>query len=69
MALTVLLLMLAMGVCFMRPAYAQESSGKVVRVGWYDSSYNTMDNRGRRSGYAYEYQQKIAAFKQEMAEA
>lgn len=62
MALTVLLLTLAMGACFMRTAHAQESSGKVVRVGWYDSSYNTMDNRGRRSGYAYEYQLKIAAY-------
>ena len=33
-----------------------------VRVGWYDSSYNTMDAFGRRSGYAYEYQLKIAAY-------
>ena len=35
---------------------------KVVRVGWYDSSYNNVDAFGRRSGYAYEYQLKIAAF-------
>ena len=26
---------------------------KHVRVGWYDSSYNTVDSDGRRSGYAY----------------
>ena len=38
------------------------SEEKVVRVGWYSSSFNRMDNFGRRSGYAYEYQMKIAAF-------
>ena len=43
-------------------ALAQEKESKVVRVGWYDSSYNTIDKFGRRSGYAYEYQLKIAAY-------
>jgi diguanylate cyclase (GGDEF)-like protein len=35
---------------------------KTVRVGWYDSSFNTVDQFGRRSGYAYEYQMKIAGY-------
>ena len=35
---------------------------KVVRVGWYESAYNNTDRFGHRSGYAYEYQQKIAAY-------
>ncbi len=35
---------------------------KTVRVGWYDSSYNTRDSSGRRTGYAYEYQLKISAY-------
>ena len=39
-----------------------DNAQKAVRVGWYDSSYNTIDAFGRRSGYAYEYQLKIAAF-------
>ena len=39
-----------------------EQAGKTVRVGWYDSSFNSMDSSGRRSGYAYEYQLKIAAY-------
>lgn len=43
-------------------ALAQEAGNKVVRVGWYDSSYNTVDKFGRRSGYAYEYQLKVAAY-------
>ena len=43
-------------------AYAQEASEKVVRVGWYDSTYNSVDQYGRRSGYAYEYQLKISAY-------
>jgi signal transduction histidine kinase/ABC-type amino acid transport substrate-binding protein/ActR/RegA family two-component response regulator len=37
-------------------------SKKVVRVGWYESAYNSTDRFGHRSGYAYEYQQKIAAY-------
>lgn len=39
-----------------------EDDAKVVRVGWYESSFNLKDNLGRRSGYAYEYQMKIAAY-------
>ena len=27
---------------------------KVVRVGWYESAFNSTDRFGRRSGYAYE---------------
>jgi len=42
-------------------AYAQDT-GKTVRVGWYESPFNTTDQFGRRSGYAYDYQQKIAAY-------
>ena len=38
------------------------NEGKTVRVGWYESSFNTLDEEGRRSGYAYEYQMKIAAY-------
>ncbi|MBQ6400020.1 MAG: EAL domain-containing protein [Clostridia bacterium] len=39
-----------------------EDAGKTVRVGWFESSFNTLDAAGRRSGYAYEYQQKVAAY-------
>ena len=39
-----------------------DGADKCVRVGWYDSSYNTVDDTGRRSGYAYEYQLKLAAY-------
>ena len=35
---------------------------KTVRVGWYESSFCMTDSSGGRSGYAYEYQQKIAAY-------
>ncbi|MBR3105781.1 MAG: transporter substrate-binding domain-containing protein [Clostridia bacterium] len=42
-------------------AYAQPT-GKAVRVGWFESPFNMMDAHGRRSGYAYEYQRKIAAY-------
>ena len=42
-------------------AHARETE-KTVRVGWYESPFNTTDELGRRSGYAYDYQQKIAAY-------
>ncbi|MBO4420182.1 MAG: EAL domain-containing protein [Oscillospiraceae bacterium] len=35
---------------------------RIVRVGWFDSTFNRKDEGGRRTGYAYEYQQKIAAY-------
>ena len=41
---------------------AAKGSDRVVRVGWYESPFNKTDELGRRSGYAYEYQQKIAAY-------
>ena len=39
-----------------------DKNSKVVRVGWFDSTYNIMDASGRRSGYCYEYERKIAAY-------
>ena len=41
--------------------FAQDST-KTVRVGWFESPFNSIDKSGRRSGYAYEYQLKIAAY-------
>ena len=55
----VIVLFFAAAMTFMLPltAYAQEA-GKTVRVGWYESPFNTTDQFGRRSGYAYDYQKK-----------
>ena len=39
-----------------------DKTEKTVRVGWYETPFNTLDQYGRRSGYAYEYQRKIAAY-------
>ena len=47
---------------FPTPVHGEEEDHKVVRVGWYDSTYNHLDEYGRRSGYAYEYQLKLAAY-------
>ena len=58
-----LLLCFFLGISVLPPGAAlAHDTQKVVRVGWYDSSYNTVDPFGRRSGYAYEYQLKIAAY-------
>ena len=43
------------------PAGADKET-KVVRVGWYESAFNRTDSFDRRSGYAYEYQMKLAAY-------
>ena len=57
------LMCLFFAVAFMVPATAfAQDSGKTVRVGWYESSFNTTDQFGRRSGYAYEYQMKLSAY-------
>ncbi len=54
---------LVFAVLFLPPALADSSSAqKTVRVGWYDTPFNYKDSFGRRTGYAYEYQQKIAAY-------
>ena len=61
MIVIMLCLVMAMTLLFPLSVYAQ-GSGKTVRVGWYESPFNTTDQFGRRSGYAYDYQQKIAAY-------
>lgn len=42
--------------------FAQEADRKVVRVGWFDSSFCYWDQFGRRCGIDYEYRHKIAAY-------
>ena len=54
---------LALALTLILPAgLAEDAAEMAVRVGWYESPFNYMDQFGRRSGYAYEYQQKIAAY-------
>ena len=58
-----LLLCFVLTAALFLPISAQAvGGGKLVRVGWYDSSYNRVDSSGRRTGYAYEYQLKLAAY-------
>ena len=56
-------LLLCLFFCLLPVLAAQaETDGKIVRVGWYESAFNTKDGFGRRSGYGYEYQMKVAAY-------
>ena len=59
-----MLLVLCIAAAFLAPsaAFAQEAGQKLVRVGWFDSSFCYWDQFGRRCGVAYEYQQKISAY-------
>ena len=43
-------------------AYGAPRESKVVRVGWYESAFHRTDQFGRRSGYGYEYQQRVAIY-------
>ena len=45
------------------PALIQvaNSQAKKVRVGWFESVFNHTDQRGGRSGYAYDYEIRLAA--------
>lgn len=42
--------------------HAEEKEKKIVRVGWYESAFHRTDEFGRKSGYGYEYQQRIATY-------
>ena len=46
---------------FSGSAYAEDQE-KVIRVGWHEAPYYLTDQYGRHSGYAYEYQWKVAAY-------
>ena len=43
-------------------ASASQQERRTVRVGWYESAFHRTDRFGRRSGYGYEYQQRVAAY-------
>ena len=60
----IILLLFAIVVSLVIPfnTYADEQDHKVVRVGWFDSSFCYYDEYGRRCGIDYEYQQKISAY-------
>ena len=62
----VLLLCAVMILGFLAPipvhAQSADSSETTVRVGWHEAPYFFIDQYGRRFGYSYEYQQKIAAY-------
>ena len=57
------LLCLFMAAAFLLPMTSHAlTPAKTVRVGWFESPFNMTDEFGRRSGYSYEYQCKIAAY-------
>ena len=61
--LAALLLALFSIAAFLLPGAASaQTPGKTVRVGWHNAPFFMTDALGRRSGYAYEYQRKLAAY-------
>ena len=47
---SLILCLVLLAALFMPAAARAEGDAKTVRVGWYDSSFNTIDASGRRSG-------------------
>lgn len=62
--LALFLLCLVLAMTFAAPICARAAvpEGKVVRVGWYESAFHRTDSFGRRSGYGYVYQQRVATY-------
>lgn len=56
----VLMMIVCITLPFSTPVRADDS--KVVRVGWHEPPYFITDQYGRKSGYSYEYQLKVAAY-------
>ena len=61
-AAAVLLCLVFVMLCLLPAVSPAESEVKTVRVGWFDTPFNRKDSFGRRTGYSYEYQRKIAAY-------
>lgn len=57
-----LCLLMALSLTLPFLAHAEQTEQKTVRVGWYESAFHSTDQFGRRSGYGYEYQQRIATY-------
>ncbi len=61
--IVIFLIMAAILMSILTPAAAADDGGnKVVRIGWFDSSFCYYDSFGRRCGVDYEYHQKISAY-------
>ncbi len=61
--IVIFLIMAAILMSILTPAAAADEGGnKVVRIGWFDSSFCYYDSFGRRCGVDYEYHQKISAY-------
>ncbi len=58
----IILLLIAACICALPFKIYAQSNDKVVRVGWFESYFNMTDSLGRKSGYAYEYEHKIASY-------
>lgn len=61
-AAVLLCMVMLCAVVFPLSAFAQEGERKAVRVGWHEPPYFMTDETGRRTGYSYEYQRKVAAY-------
>jgi ABC-type amino acid transport substrate-binding protein len=59
----ILLLCLVISTAIAEPVAAStKDTRETIRVGWHEEPYFITDQYGRRSGYSYEYQRKIAAY-------
>ena len=57
-----IIIMLIINIAAPLAAFAGDKEKKTVRVGWHEPPYFITDQAGRKSGYSYEYQRKVAAY-------
>ena len=62
LSLRILCLLMVLMIFASPAVFAAKPEAKTVRVGWYESAFHRTDQFGRRSGYGYEYQQRIATY-------
>lgn len=62
MTAAMLCLLFLLGTCYPMTVRAAETEQKTVRVGFYACPFNMKDENGHMSGYAYDYQQDLAAY-------
>ena len=62
-ALVAIILCTVILLSFSVPSFSNAAEeSKTVRVGWYESPFNITGENGSRSGYAYEYERKVASY-------
>ena len=62
MFLTLVMVFSLIGSANAVPVLAEEQTNAAVKVGWYETPIDWTDQFGRKNGYNYEHQTKVASY-------